>query len=600
MNEYYNGLKQLVPFAEYVPSYPATNSSLLATSTASSTDYAASQTPQPFSPYPDFETTEYLATHAPVKTCFIDHDKKVAAPDIYTFAGVPQGQPLPAMGSHSLLGIKEDICYDRYGRYAPYGLGYGEANGGLNVGVDLTVSDAGSIWDQMGGAIDYRGVDWANLQQTCYELNEERFTGSNNTALKPIARQAVVIRIWDSFEWSDMVILNFRAMINELSLRSGGEYDLHFLMHVKNDQIPIWASKTVHQAIIDRSVPAEFRGLVTLWSEQQMELIYNRPISSTFDNPSGQKLHGAYRSLHMPLQWFAHEHQEYEHFWNWEMDMRYTGHFYELFDRMGAWARQQSRKGLWERSAKFYIPQLHGSWENFTRLVEEENAAGNNIPISGPVVFPGSPDLTATSSKPASCAMGENPDLCGVGEDADLITLNPIFDPVDTRWVFRDDVAGYDRNAPIPPRRVAIVTAGRLSRRLLGVMHEETYLNGHSMFAEMFPPSMALHHGLKAVFVPHPVYVDRDWPAAALESAFNNGTFGSSGGAFESPFSIDNEHFFQGTTWYFNSGFAGALWRRWLGYKENQEGGREAEDKVGRMCMRGVLLHPIKFEMGFS
>jgi hypothetical protein len=113
----------------------------------------------------------------------------------------------------------------------------------------------------------------------------------------------------------------------------------------------------------------------------------------------------------------------------------------------------------------------------------------------------------------------------------------------------------------------------------------------HSMFSEMWPPSIALHHGLKAVFVPHPVYFDRDWPLTVLDRVFNHPrkeTDSVFGGA---------EHSMQGNSFYYNSGFSGALWRRWLGKEENGEGGIEEEERgTGRMCLKPMLHHPIKNE----
>jgi len=31
----------------------------------------------------------------------------------------------------------------------------------------------------------------------------------------------------------------------------------------------------------------------------------------------------------MPMQYFAYQHPEYDFFWNWEMDIRNTGHWYD-------------------------------------------------------------------------------------------------------------------------------------------------------------------------------------------------------------------------------------------------------------------------------
>jgi len=81
-------------------------------------------------------------------------------------------------------------------------------------------------------------------------------------------------------------------------------------------------------------------------------------------------------------------HPEYNFFWNWEMDIRYIGHYYELFERLGHWARSQRRKGLWERNAKYYVEGLHGDWRRFSEIVRQENEAAGNRPVWGPVAFP--------------------------------------------------------------------------------------------------------------------------------------------------------------------------------------------------------------------
>jgi hypothetical protein len=163
-------------------------------------------------------------------------------------------------------------------------------------------------------------------------------------------------------------------MIKELSLKSGGEYTVHILLHVKVNSLTVWGDLSMLQEVVRQNVPQEFWGLVTLWSERYMEKIYSTPFGPAFENPSQQDIHSAYRSVHMPLQWFAHEHPEHDFFWNWEMDIRYTGRYYEFFDHLGSWEREQPRKRLWERSAKYYIPALHGPLGKFTQLVDAENS----------------------------------------------------------------------------------------------------------------------------------------------------------------------------------------------------------------------------------
>ena len=88
--------------------------------------------------------------------------------------------------------------------------------------------------------------------------------------------------------------------------------------------------------------------------------------------------------------------------------------------------------------------------------------------------------------------------LCGVGEEADLITLNLIFEPLNSGWLLANGITGYNTSLPILPWRNVIVAAGRLSKKLLNIMYQEMIQFGHSAFREMFHPTIALHDGLKA------------------------------------------------------------------------------------------------------
>jgi hypothetical protein len=594
-------------------------------------------TPTPYVPYPDYQSADYTAKYHPVSPCYLDANKTIPIPDIYAYNGIIQGQPDPILGSHRVLGMRDDICFERFGRYGPYGLGYSFEEGGVEVGLDTESAGSEAVWKRT-GKIDYSSINWGEVQNRCYEANKHRFSGevATRTGVFPtthttpvtraedgyaehkrrkIPRTAIVVRAYTGFQWTFHTVLNFRALISELALRSGAEYDVHFLLHVRDNEEPIWSDPQTVQRILDENVPPEFHSICTVWSEEQMRLVYPGDFRRGFSNPANDDIHGVYRSAHMPLQYFAYQHPEYEFFWNWELDMRFLGNYYELFDRLGRWARSQSRIGLWERSAKYYIPFLHGSWENFTALVERETRESGRSRIFGPQNFTGREPLlleqNGHSFMPPSCR-GPDDWSCGVGEDADLITLNPIFDPEGSGWYFEWDMTGYNTKLPIPPRRTAIITASRMSRRLLLAMHEEVWRLRHTAFTEMWPATVALHRGMKAVYAPHPVSIDREWDIDAVDHAFNSGRDHSTNGR-NSPFGLRNEHHHKGTTWYFHSEFAGLLWRRWLGYPEfdgrGPNGGRagtgtlrggrfeeERPDSTGRMCLRSMLLHPIKWE----
>lgn len=613
LNGYYQGISKLVRPEQFLPeNFNATHdggegSSSTEVTSPDHADLQGSTSEQssgvklvPYQSHIKSTPPAENAKLSPVQQCFLKNDNKIPAPWIYAFEGVPQHSAEPLFGSYGVLGLRNDACFDRYGRYGPYGLGYASDTGGSGLGLHGDRSLTDPIW-KTSGHIDWRSVDLGAAQRQCYQRNKARFTpvrqsdyhdhvGSlaefpdNDWQQSPahdsnrstISRKAVVLRAWGGLEYTPGIKLYIRSLVNELSLHSGGEYDVHLLVEVKDGHKPIWTSKAAYDEVLAELVPKEFRSMATLWSQELMKLIYPGPFEPQFEFHGS--MYPAMRSMHFALQWFMVQHPEYEYFWNWEMDIRYIGHWYELFDSVSTWAKSQLRDDLWARNARYYIPALYKDWNAFVR--DTKQRIPEDIDHSGP-----GREQTA-----------------GSGEEADLITFNPIFDPTNTLWNRRLDVSGYDTSLPIPPRRTSIIVAARFSRRLLLVMHNETYIQRHSMASEMFPPSMCLHHGLKAVFAPHPVYMERDWPAKYAEEVFNGGP-GSQTGLFEdSVFGVgpkETYHALKETTYYYDSVFAGEYWRRWMGHKEKSVGGAKDElRKGGRMCLRSTLLHPVKWDVG--
>ncbi len=533
---------------------------------------------------PDVTSTPSLSsplTHLPqdVRTCYLDEDESQEVPTWSAYDGLPQGMPAPLFGSHEELGLNLGQCYDRVSRLQPYMSNPpnegdpGFVDGGDNEGLDQIEKPGWGI------------VKWAQAQKTCSEKN------------RPHSRTAVVIRTWHDFRYRPWHIAMLRAMISELSLATGGQYDVHFLIHVQDDRLPIWASDAIFNRTLEESLPEEFHGMGTLWSTALMKLIYPPPFPKSIVNFSGGSIYDAYRSLHFPLQYFASKHPEYDYYWQWEMDIRVTGHYHELLNRVTAWAEQQSQELAWEKSSKFFIPSFFDeSYSDYAQSVKAEVAASSQRPIRGPQM-----DQRRLLPIPQQ-QLPSNLDHI-----TDLITFNPLFDPNNTLWAFRDDITGYNNTRP--PTRAALITASRVSRRLLQLMHEETYKKNHTMFPEMYPASIVFHYGLKAVYAPLPVYFDREWPAVHTNEIFNNanisedsrsqgmkgsnGYFHGKGGSVFGP----GEHVFRGSSYYSNAAFASYLWRRWLGHENNNdEVAWEAEDGLGggRMCLPMMVLHPIK------
>lgn len=660
LSRYYGGIRTLVPFADNRPEYPLPEDELPSTNITGETNIPVRDIPasKPFLAFKEQTSKGYLSEYAPVQACFLDPERTVGVPKLQYFSGRPSGFPDNVMGSYELLGLPEDICFERYGRLGPYGLGYASKYGGTGAGQNGDTEGTEAVWrdsenEETMAQIDYSKVNWGDAQKRCYSDNAVRFntsfsTSSENTnsitapkasnltitptkRVKFISRTAVVIRSWDDFNYRAEDILHLRAMISELSLASGGEYDVHLLVQVRDEaKHPIWADEETYKKHLINSVPEEFRDIATLWSETQMLMLY-QGIFDVYARGPTLPVHGSYRGLQMAMQHFAHTHPEYDFFWHWEIDIRYTGHYYNLFSSIDSWTKKQPRKGLWERSSRFYVPSVHGSWEDFKQMVRVQTEMGvespdkmwmglkggkkqqkpkTDKPIWGPE-RPKDPEDWFEAEFDPKPPTGYERDkyVWGVGEEADLITFNPLFDPEGTTWFLADDYTGYNTTEGPPPRRAAIVTSSRMSKRLLNTMHRETAFKKHHAFSEMWAPTAALHHGYKAVFVPHPMFVDREWPTAYLASVMNAGRNGATGGSRTSVFG-EREHNLLGMTWYYNAGFAPNLWKRWLGLKVNNEGGEEFETVAdegrdgkgvngmrggeGRMCLPPMLIHPVK------
>jgi len=642
LSRYYGGIRTLLSAEENQPEYPRRAEEVPAStgthrerSLSSSKSFAAENPEAIFVTSPE-ELTE----------CFLDAENTMRVPGIRYYDGRPKGFPDHIVGSYETLSLPEDICFDRFGRYGPYGLGYSPRQGGVGRGDVGDTEGADVVWAG-GSQIDYRKVDWADAQRRCYQANaarynpiparapephgffieekpqgtpveqkslEDRATDSNDkgdAGSKRQGRTALVLRCWDDMEWQADEIMYVRSLISELSLASGGRYDVHLLVQVKDEgNDPIWADAASYERVIRERIPREFRGLVTLWTQTQMLALYQGVYDLYVKGPE-LPVHGPYRGLQMAMQHFAHIHPEYDYFWHWEMDIRYTGHYYDFFTKIENWAREQPRKGLWERNGRFYVPEVHGSWDEFKHLakVQTEMAPagvpgirggvpkefGPEKPIWGPERPAGENDWFEYENDPTPpTSHDQDKHVWGVGEEADLISFMPIFNPEGTTWGLSDDITGYNTTGGRPPRRAHINTASRMSRRLLTMMHRETTFKKHFAFPEMWPATVALQHGYKAVYAPHPSFVDRDWSPDFFAQVLNGGRNGASGGSRTSVFG-NREHNLHGLSWFYRSDFAPELYRAWLGFKTRYGGGADFElGGEGRMCLPPMLLHPIK------
>ncbi|KAK7555245.1 hypothetical protein IWX49DRAFT_625669 [Phyllosticta citricarpa] len=620
---------------------------------------------KPYLPYPDYNGPEwskqwkgeYVACEGPRGKLLNESrlDLVTAYPDI------SPNFPKPSIGSIEALGLDANVCFDRYGRYGAYGFGADEYD----------LPDWEPVQEQQ---VIWRHINWGKLQNQCVVRNHERFAPearttetnltpgmdipetptdteppkgsidytelsrreSGEVVQKYHPRTAILIRTWEGYTYTDNDLQAIRAMIQETSLWSGGEYQVFLFVNVKDRSVPIFDDQNAYQDMLKKVVPTELRSISILWNEDICQRAY--PEVTDWQ---------VYWHQFMPVQWFSKTHPEFDYVWNWETDARYTGQHYHFLHRVQEFAKKQPRKYLWERNKRYYVPQLHGDWETFfndtNQAVEDawsEGAVGS--PVWGPMPY--APVQTPLGPMPPHEMTSDDYEW-GVGEEADLITLLPMFDPVRTFWSYRDkiwnyldglhpdfSVDPYDNGFSDPrfvtiPRRIFINTVARFSRRLLHTMHMENKV-GRDMQAEMWPASVSLQHGYKAVYAPQPVWFDRIWPPHYVDAIFNANTDGEyapigwSEGP-DSPYNGDREHNYYGWSWYFSSRFPKDIYRRWLGWKvkvhewgepERIVGGQEEEkgmgDRVqvggsdnrdtekpvvgGRMCLPGMLLHPVK------
>lgn len=390
-------------------------------------------------------------------------------------------------------------------------------------------------------------------------------------------RNAILLRTYDSKEYTPDNMYHIRSMITELSLLSGAEYEVFLLVQILDVEKPIFFDPTAYQEALDLYVPREFHNISVLFNVPLMEAWY--PKAGKHDPNNSQQVH-----MTQPLQLFSLLRPDFDLYWQFELDVRYTGHHYHHLEAIRQWAERQPRKLSWERAAYFYSPFIHRSWRKFCRKIQDMFTDGG---IWGAVTTTG---IDPIGPAPPKDSAKDDDFEWGVGEPADIINIMPIIDPVQDYMMFRDWIDNYPDGKEKTPRRSAPVTPLiATSKRLLRAMHHSQVTMGTHMMPEMFPESSALHHGLKPVAFPEPVYLDIDDKSPEeLESIFNDQ---SATGMWNG--SSANSRLAQHINYWWSAGFkpeySNILYRKWLGV--NDQGNRTTNS---RLCLPAITLHPIK------
>ncbi|KAF3057964.1 hypothetical protein GL218_05871 [Daldinia childiae] len=576
--------------------------------------------PYVYNPYPKYNEKTWLAERAELIPCEGPGGAPVG--DVFVFKGQPKTFPEPGFGSYSALGMDGNLCYERETRLGIYG--YKSDN-------DHSVS-----------SVDWDGVRWGQLQEKCALKNKARYDmkGQSNPYLTtvyarqnssvtnadgdnendsgtlesphskedlkkgaPIRRRrgllekrksgtskittareertALLLRTYTGKEYTENDKQVIRSLIAELSLRTGGLYQVFLFVHVKDTSYAIWEDEETYQYVLQRNVPPEFRDIAILWNDEATQTMYPKI------DPKKATVHV---SQWLSVQKFAQEFPEFDYIWNWEIDARVTGHNYDFVEKLAAFAKRQPRRGLWERNERYYIPSVHGDYDSKFRK-EVERISGKDT-VWGP---PKLPFVNPIGPKPPVAKPEDDNYVWGVGEEADLITVAPIFNPINSSWISGNELWGFNDSTHATtdlPRRATIVTHSRVSKRLLDIMHVEN-LRGNHISSEMVTQTTALLHGLKAVYVPMPVFFDRPWKGEDLAKWFNGGPKGESGGV-GSAMGWGREARYRGSTWYYRANPPQRLYLNFMGWEDTNVGGKEWEELYGRPCLPPMLLHPIK------
>ena len=294
LERYYGGLRSLVPVTENVPEYPRVEDEVEweklniteevidppppeAPPAQKARRKRELQSSKTFDPYPNYTSSEYISKYGQKVDCFLDAANTVSIPQVRIYEGIPRGFPDTAMGSGKILGLRDDICYDRFGRLGPYGLGYSINRGGSGAQQEGEREGADLVW-QEAPEVDWRSVQWVDAQQRCMKANSHRFRAlpehprietfqampiggvlskrddpfdfdampppktpeepqkSKTGGLEKLPRTAIVIRTWWDYPYTPEDKIYLRSLISELSMLSGGEYVVHFLIQVKSNE----------------------------------------------------------------------------------------------------------------------------------------------------------------------------------------------------------------------------------------------------------------------------------------------------------------------------------------------------------------------------
>lgn len=242
-------------------------------------------------PYPDYNSASwnstwqgsYRACLGPYGRVLDRHDENTMMSGYHWNAS---GFPPPIFGSYETWGLDRGLCADSVSRYGAYGYKRRSDN-----------SWSGSDGFNHAPELQWDAVNWANLQQDCLQRNGDRFRTTQpqkkiwtldkrwdtdiddefdlsdpEPGIQP--RTAVILRTWLSKRYTDDDLHYIRAMIMELALHSGGEYEVVLLVDCKDTELPNSMDTVAMDKFKAEHLPRELGELAVFFNTKILEAWY--------------------------------------------------------------------------------------------------------------------------------------------------------------------------------------------------------------------------------------------------------------------------------------------------------------------------------------
>lgn len=309
-------------------------------------------------------------------------------------------------------------------------------------------------------------------------------------------------------------------------------------------------------------------------------------------------------------QLFAYQFPEFDHIWQIELDIRFTGHSGNILNALDSFAREEPRKQARERSSFFFIPGVYDAYQDLLHAVNQTLAGGSAF-------WQGirTPGVGYIGPEPPVERPEDDDFKWGVGEDADLILLSSTMNvTLDDAWVYKSWIGGFrDR---WPPRLSSAPAVSRVSWNLATQIHDAQVWDGKYLQSEATPVSFAHWLGLKISRPPLPTYGQHadDYSAKDLDIFLNGGPPSSEldgmalgQNTYEPKYAQDVSVEQLQPSWKWNPGYAGHLFRTWLQENYGDSGQLEGDHyprepllqiRDGKVLMPNLMIHPVKTNPG--